>query len=87
MPCTILYHLYNLKNVKNTHGGALFVAKLQVSGCHGCYLRFLDCTDGTKSRNASHLLSIFNVFGGPGCTSDLLRMENYLQLGKVNFNA
>ena len=23
MLCTILYHLYNLKNMKNTHGGVL----------------------------------------------------------------
>ena len=25
----IWYHLYNLKNVKNTHGGVLLLAKLQ----------------------------------------------------------
>ena len=27
--CMIWYHLYNLKNVKNTHGGVLLLAKLQ----------------------------------------------------------
>ena len=27
--CAILYHLYNLKNVKNTHGGVLLLVKLQ----------------------------------------------------------
>ena len=27
--CTIWYHLYNLKNVKNTHGGVLILVKLQ----------------------------------------------------------
>ena len=26
----ILYHLYNFKNVKNTHGGVLLLVKLQV---------------------------------------------------------
>ena len=25
MRCTICYHLYNLKNVKNTHGGVLIL--------------------------------------------------------------
>ena len=29
MCCTIWYHLYNLKNVKNTHGGVLILVKLQ----------------------------------------------------------
>ena len=29
MPCKIWYHLYNLKNVKNTHGGVLLLVKLQ----------------------------------------------------------
>ena len=29
MFCTIWYHLYYLKNVKNTHGGMSFLVKLQ----------------------------------------------------------
>ena len=29
MRCTIWYHLHNLKNVKNTHGGMLLLVKLQ----------------------------------------------------------
>ena len=40
MRCAIWYHLYNLKNVENTHRGVL---------------RFLNCTNGTKSRKASHM--------------------------------
>ena len=55
--CAIWYHLYNLKNVKNTHGGVLLLVKpatlLKVTLLHGCFLRFLNCTNGTKSRNAS----------------------------------
>ena len=31
MFCTIWYHWYNLKNVKNTHGGMLLLVKLQAS--------------------------------------------------------
>ena len=27
--CAIWYHLYNLKNVNNTHGGMLLLVKLQ----------------------------------------------------------
>ena len=27
--CAIWYHLYNLKNVKNIHGGVLILVKLQ----------------------------------------------------------
>ena len=30
--CTIWYHLYNLKNVKNTHGEVLVLVKLQAKG-------------------------------------------------------
>ena len=30
MRCTIWYHLCNLKNVKNTHGGVLILVKLQI---------------------------------------------------------
>ena len=41
---TIWYHLYNLKNVKSTHGGVLLLVKLQklkVTFLHGCFSRFL----------------------------------------------
>ena len=31
MFCAIWYHLHNLKNVKSTHGGVLFLLKLQAS--------------------------------------------------------
>ena len=34
MHCAILYHLYNLKNVKNTHGGVLLLVKLQAEACN-----------------------------------------------------
>ena len=29
MRCAIWYHLYNLKNVKNTHRGVFYLVKLQ----------------------------------------------------------
>ena len=33
MRCVVWYHLYKLKNVKNTHGGVLFLVKWQVKVC------------------------------------------------------
>ena len=46
MRCAIWYHLYNLKNMKNTHRGVLRLVKLQA---------LLNCTNGTKSRKAFHI--------------------------------
>ena len=45
MRCAIWYHLYNLKNVKNIHGGVLILVKLQASACsltllHGFFFTF-----------------------------------------------
>ena len=34
MRCAIWYHLYNFKNVKNTHGGVLILVKLQAEECN-----------------------------------------------------
>ena len=34
MRCAICYHLHNLKNVKNTHGGVLLSVNLQVETCN-----------------------------------------------------
>ena len=44
----IWYHLYNLKNVKPA-------TLLKLALFHGSFSRFLNCTNGTESRNASHL--------------------------------
>ena len=42
--CAILYHLYYLKNVKNTHGEVLLLVKpatlLKITLLHGCFSRF-----------------------------------------------
>ena len=54
--CTICYHLYNLKNVWNTHGGVFkHAALLKVALVCGCFLLVLNCTNGTKSGNASQM--------------------------------
>ena len=61
--CTIWYHLCNLKNVKNTHGTVILLFKLKVEVCNftksitfsWMFFTFLNCTNGTKLRKASHL--------------------------------
>ena len=56
MRCAIWHYLYNLKNVTNTHEGVLILLKLQaVTLLHGCFSRFLNCANGTKSRNTSYI--------------------------------
>ena len=67
----IWYHLYNLKNVENTHGGVLLLVKVQAKACIftknntslRCFLSFLNCTNDTKSRNASHIKKITHSLG------------------------
>ena len=62
MRCAIWYHLYNFKNLKNTHGGVLISVKLLAEACNFTkintpplvFLRFLNCTNGTKPRKVPH---------------------------------
>ena len=60
-------HFYNFKNVKNTHGGVFLLEKLQakVTLLHGCFSRFLNCTNGTKSRKALSSTIILGCFEIP----------------------
>ena len=80
--CTIWYYLYNLKNVKNTHGGLLILVKLQASFLflqgtflkltllHGCFSYFLNCTNGT---NAPHIsITLLCLIVGVGSISRVL---------------
>ena len=57
MRCTIRYHLYNFKNLKNTHGGVLILAAtlLKLTLLHRCFSRFLNCTNCIKLRNAPNI--------------------------------
>ena len=63
MVYAIWYHLYNLKNVKNKHGGAIFLVKLQASACNFTkiitpplvFSHFLNCTNGAISHKASQI--------------------------------
>ena len=57
MQCAIWYYFYDLKNVKNTDGGVLLlVCNFTKSKTPPrLFFTFWNCTNGTKSRNASHL--------------------------------
>ena len=49
--------------MENTHGGVLLLEPatlLKVTLLHGCVSRFLNCTNGTKSRNSS-LCALFHM--------------------------
>ena len=54
MRCAIWYHLHNLKNVKDTHGGATLLKVTLL----GFFSRFLNCTNDIKSRKTLHLVSV-----------------------------
>ena len=59
MLCAICYHLYNLENVKSTHGEVLLLvaSNFTKSDTPPCvFFTFLNCTNGNKSRKASHML-------------------------------
>ena len=61
--CAIRNNLYNLKNVKNSRGGVILSGKvtlLKLSLPHGCFSRFLNCTNGTKLRKASNIKYLYN---------------------------
>ena len=64
MRCAVWYHLYNLKNVKNIHGGVL----LKVTLLHGCFSRFLNCTNRTKPWSAPYIIrKPFNIGESKAC--------------------
>ena len=44
----------SVENVKNIPGGVLLL--LKVTLLHGCFSRFLNCTNGTKLRKASDMM-------------------------------
>ena len=84
----IWYNLYNLKNVKNTHGEVLPLVQLatllKVTILHGCFLRFLICTNSTKSRKASRIKSI-PVFANDNFLSRLIHFHGRNSRNKQGF--
>ena len=55
MFCTIWYHLNNVKNVKNTHGGVLLLPKITLR--HGCFSCFSNCKNGPELRKTLNMLT------------------------------
>ena len=54
VPCTIWYHLRNLKNVKTPVEECLKVTLL-----HGYFSRFLNCVNSTKQHKTPHIFQCF----------------------------
>ena len=80
MFCEICWHLYDLKNVKNTHGGVLLLVKVPVILLHECSSRvFLNCANGTKSCKTSHIINF------EGCRPLLIR-KTLLVLATIIFH-
>ena len=52
MCCAIPYHLYNLKNVKNTRGGVLLLVKLQAEAYNVT----------TASNTASRFFKLYKLY-------------------------
>ena len=63
MLCAIWFHLHNLKNVKNTHGGVLAKVQALVTLLHECFSCFLNCTYGTESHKISQIVSRHVLMG------------------------
>ena len=57
----IWYKLHYLKKVKNNHERVLLLV-LKLTLLHGCFSRFLNCKNGTKSRKASQMVFLFFNF-------------------------
>ena len=67
MRCAIWYHLYNLKNVKNTHGGVLLLVKLQALShsfrdTHREFWQYLEYQFQESTRAASELEKLKKSF-------------------------
>ena len=60
--CAIWYLCTIKKNVKNTHAGVLILVKLQaftkINTPSWVFSLFFNCTNGTKWRNAPHILFV-----------------------------
>ena len=64
MLCAIWHHLYNFKNVKNTHVRVFLQPAIlqKVKLLHGCFSCFLNCTNGPKSHKASHIFPYYHIW-------------------------
>ena len=89
MRCAIWYHLYNLKNVKNTHGEVLNLVKFQAKACNFTkinthpwvfftFLKFCERYQIAQCITCKHLRAIHSKFIG----MELKSVQN----GLVDFN-
>ena len=80
MFCAIQYHLYNFKKLKKKPWRSVTFSKvagfqlatlLKVTLLHGCFSRFLNSANSTKSRNVSHVIN-YAILSKKDCTEHLL---------------
>ena len=90
--CSIWHYLDNLKNVKNTHWGVLLLVNLQakatllkVTLLYVYFLHFLNCTNGTKSRKASHIFWSYSPIFTKIRLAKSLRIRSFSGLYSVEY--
>ena len=70
MRCAIWYRLYNLKDVKNSHGGLILLVKLQAQACNitksntppWAFFIFLKIVQTVPNRATDHIWSLCHRF-------------------------
>ena len=88
MRCAIWYYLYNLKNLKNTHGAVLILVKLQVSSCNftkintppWVFFTFFKLYKWYQIAQRTTFRNLPNTFDGAVCENNWkLKAINYFQ--------
>ena len=84
MRCAIWYHLYNLKNVKNTHGGVLILVKFKINTppwvfftifkLHKWYQILQRITYQPETNWIFHSLLLANFFSQEKITNDIISL-------------
>ena len=65
MRCAIWYHVYNLKNVKNTHGGVLLLVACNLTKSNTppwLFFTFFKLYDWYQTRNAPYMKVLKQVY-------------------------
>ena len=68
--------------MKNTHGEVLILVKLKVTLSRGCFTRFLNCTNDTRSHKASVIVDHNKFYFGPF----LVKNDNFKKRNAKNLN-
>ena len=78
MRCAIWYHLYNLKNVTNTHGGVLRLVKLQSNTPPLVFFTFLKLYKWYQMVQRIIITEYLLVFLFENCRTERFESENFM---------